>query len=93
MSSRALSKEDIKKLLASNNTKPAPWPNENDLKRLATAVEQEEPTVQFSDGTVFGINYANAERWGAVFIKPTNTGTYVPCGYISLSKLREINKR
>lgn len=86
-SNRTLSQEDIKKLL-SGSGKPTPWPDETDIKRLAKAVREDQPTVQFSNGMIFSINYANIERFGAVFIKPADTSKYVPCGYFDLERLR-----
>jgi hypothetical protein len=88
-SNRALSQEDIKKLLA-GSTKPSPWPNESDLKRIADAVKLEQDTVQFGNGMVFTIHYENIERFGAVFIRPADKSKYVPCGYFDLNRLRGV---
>jgi hypothetical protein len=83
---KTLSKEEITKLLR-NDSRPTPWPSENDLKLLARAFKAGEDTVTLADKREYSIRYK--ESYDAVFVKPTD-GKYVPCGWINVKTFKGI---
>lgn len=65
------------------------WPNKEDKVRLANAVRAKAPVVLFKNGTRFDIRYKTAYREPAVFVSPSITDSFIPCGYFSVRKLEE----
>lgn len=64
----------------------AKWPPAADRLRIAKAVKSRAPVVKLSNGVVFSIRYKTAYKEPTVFLRP-NDGTFVPCGYFSISRL------
>lgn len=65
------------------------WPNKEDMTRLANAVKARAPIVLFKNGTRFDIRYKTAYKDPAVFVSPSVTDSFFPCGYFSVRKLEE----
>jgi hypothetical protein len=87
---KSLSTDEIKKLLRGSG-RPEPWFNEAEIRKLATAVKNEEDEVTIGKLT-FSINYSDTQQ--AVFIKPIPYhGMYVPCGWFNYDTLRQALKR
>jgi len=72
----------------SSTAKNVKWPKEDDLIRLAKAVDAEEDVVVFTDGRKFKIRDTN---WNAVYISPIGEA-FVPCGYFDIARLKEVLK-
>jgi len=88
---RALSNDEIKQVLYEAKKKEihAPvWPTNDELKTLAQAVTDKLPYVTLNRMR-FSIRYTT-HFGNAVFIRPADTTSFVPCGYFSTSRLREL---
>jgi len=68
-----------------NETHVKRWPEPQDMKTLAEAVNKKQSTVQLN-GTKFKIRYKTKFN-NAVFVSPVKDGIFVPCGYFNVDKL------
>ena len=89
MPGRALSNNEIKQVLfeakRSEMGRVPSWPDNDELKIIAQAVNDKLPYVTFGHMR-FSIRYTT-HFGNAVFIRPADTTSFVPCGYFSISKL------
>jgi hypothetical protein len=86
---RALSNEEIEQVLyevRKAEVHHVTWPDLDELKVLAQAVTDKLPYVTLNK-VRFSIRYTT-HFGNAVFIRPADTTSFVPCGYFTVSKLK-----
>jgi hypothetical protein len=93
MPGRPLAPDEIEKVLyevrkEESSSHALKWPDFDNRVLLAQAVKNKLPYVTLN-GMRFSIRYVT-HFGGAVFIRPADTTSFVPCGYFTVKKLMEL---
>ena len=94
---KALTQDQIKKILSDDDLKRAQnphervtWPSMEDKARLLKAIKSNAPIVQMADQRKFKIRYVKDEH---VYVSPFRQDDMVPCGWFTIDKLeRELSE-